>query len=162
MSLETLVAGRYGGTYNSVDVGITEDGYRIQQDSSAFPVNNTDAYGDSMIDFIYRGGNAFMIYNSIAYKAGAITPFWPWGTLGVMFTSAAPLGRLASAVAAAMVITAVANTPAAAAPASVTAPLAILAPNSNLELLYTSKLRTVPTRLQLLPSLNTGTASWFT
>lgn len=125
-------------------------------------INESDAYGQACIDWIYRGGNAFLQFTSRAYKAGVITPFWPWGAMGVMATTAAPVGRLASAVAGAMVITAAANTPAAAAPATLTGAKAILAPNFDGRLLYDSRLRDVPVRMQLLPSDSSGTVTWFT
>lgn len=163
MSLETLVAGRYTNTYNAVDTGITRDGYTLDQGLSAEVIDETDAFGGSVIDYVYRGGNVFLSFVSKAYKAGSITPFWPWATaLGTLLTTAAPLGRLASALAAADVLTAVANTPAAAAPASLTANLAILAPNSSASLLFNSKVREVPVRLQCLPFDATGgTFKWF-
>lgn len=161
MALDTFVAGRYSGTYNAVDVGITDDGYTLQQDLSVEAIDESDAYGGTLIDFIYRGGNAFLRFMSKAYKAGSISPLWPYGALGVGATAAAPIGRLASAIAAAMVLTSTANTPAAAAPASLTGPGSILAPNFSWELLYNSKLRRVPVRLQLLPYLDTGTLRWF-
>jgi len=162
MALDTLIAGRYSGTYNAVDVGITDDGYELEQSSSADMIDSSDAYGDSLLDWVYRGGEVSLSFTSKAYKAGAITPFWPWGAMGVMLTAAAPLGRLASDVAKAMVLTATANTPAAAAPATLTGSLSILSPNSPAKLLYNSKLRQVPIQLSLLPSLNTGTVTWFT
>lgn len=146
-----------------MDVGVTDEGYSLQQDSAASLINNTDAYGDSVIDWIYRGGNVFLQFNSLAAKAGSYSPFWPWGTLGVMFAAASPLGRLASAVAQSMVLSSVASTPAASgafAPNTLTGSLSILAPNNPASLLFNSKLRTVPVRLQLLPSGST-TVSWF-
>jgi len=162
MALETLVAGRYSGTYNSVDVGITETGFEIEQGSKAQLVDETDAYGQSIIDFVYRGGDVYLGFESKAYKAGSLTPFWPWGSLGVMRDDATPIGRLASAVASATVLTSVANTPAAAAPASLTGTLSILAPNSNPKLLYNSKVRNVPVRLILLPYTASTATKWFT
>lgn len=157
------MAGRYSSTLAAVDTGITEGGYELEQGSSAEMIEETDAFGGSAIDGIWRGGNCFMMFDSIAYKAGAITAFWPWGALGTLLTTAAPIGRLMSAVASAHVITAVANTPAAAAPASLTATLAILAPNQSAKLLYNSKVRHVPVRLQYLPFDATGgTFKWFT
>lgn len=162
MALDTIIAGRYSGTFNAVDVGITQNGYELEQGSSAEMVDETDAYGGSAIDAVYRGGNVFLTFESKAYKAGSITPFWPWGALGTMLTAAAPLGRLASAVASAMVISAVAATPAAAAPATLTGPLAILAPNQSARLLYNSKVRNVPVRLQFFPSNSAGTVTWWT
>jgi len=110
----------------------------------------------------FRGGNVSLQFESKAFKAGSITPFWPWGALGVLYTAAAPIARLASNVAQAMVLSSTANTPAAASPASLTGSKAILAPNSSARLLYNSKLRHVPVRLALLPTDSTGTGTHFT
>ena len=133
----------------------------MQQDSSAALVNQTDAFGDSVIDWGYRGGNVFLQFIGKAYKAGAITPFWPWGTLGKLSTASAPIGRLASDVASAMVLTSTAATPAVATPATITASKSILAPNNPATLLYNSELRNVPIRLQLLPYLSSSEYIWW-
>jgi len=163
MALDTFVAGRYTNTYNAVDVGITEAGYELQQDSKQELLDESDAYGNALMDMIYRGGDVFLQYECKAYKAGSTSPFWPWGgaVLGQMLTAAAPIGVLASGVAKATVLTSTANTPAAAAPATLTGSLSILAPNNSAKLLFNSKLRRVPIRLSLLPSLNAGTVTWF-
>jgi hypothetical protein len=80
----------------------------------------------------------------------------------VLLTTAAPLGRLLSDVAVPHVLTSTPNTPAAAAPASVTGVKAILAPNQSARLLFNSKLRKVPVRLQYLPyDAGGGTIKWF-
>lgn len=172
MALEAFVAGRYSNTYNSVDVGISDEGIVLQQDSAWEVINRSDAYGDSLIDGIYRGGNVFLMYDSKAFKAGAITPFWPWGAFGVMQVTGSgpsPLGRLASAVAAATVLTAIAgtayNTTNATAIASLTSSSTILAPNSPARLLFHTRLRQVPVRLVALPyetGTTTVTTKWFT
>ena len=161
MAIDTFIAGRYSGTYNSVDVGITEEGYTLSQDSAAHLINNTDAFGDSIIDWVYRGGNVSLQFEGKAYKAGAITPFWPYAALGKLSTTAAPIGRLASDIALAMVLTAVANTPAAATPATLTGSKSILAPNNPANLLFNSKVRNVPVRLQLLPYASSTDYIWF-
>jgi hypothetical protein len=158
MGLDTFIAGRYSSTYNSVDTGISETGYEIQFESKAREIAESDAYGESIIDIIYRGGNHYCQFTSLAYKAGSTSPFWPWGSLGVMGV----IGRIGSNVASAHVLTAVAGTPAAAAPASVTAAGAILAPNSPARLLFNSVLRTVPVRLLYLPTdVGSGVIKWF-
>lgn len=161
MAIEAPIAGHYNATYNAVGVGYTEAGFELEQTLKQEVVDESDAYGGSTIDYVYRGGDCFLQWDAKVYKAGSYAPFWPWGTLGVMATSAAPIGRLASLVAQAMVLTATANTPAAASPATLTASKAILAPNFNGRLLYNSKLRRVPARLQLLPSEAAGTITWF-
>lgn len=159
MALDTFVAGPYSGTYNAVDVGISENGYELQQESAVQDIAPSDLYGDSVIDSVYRGGNVFMQFEGKAYKAGVITPFWPWAALGVMGT----VGRLASNVAAAQVLTAKAGTSAAASPATLTSTLAMLAANFPARLLYSSVLRTVPVRLRVYPyDSGSGVIKWFT
>lgn len=147
----TIIAGPYTGTYNAVDVGFTLDGFKYSNDYAAEMINQTDLFGEMLIDMIYRGGNARLSYTSRSYKAGSIGPFWPWGALYTMFTTAAPIARTARSVAQAFVLTSVANTPAAATPATLTATKAILAPNTQGELLFDSKIRQVPVSLLLLP-----------
>lgn len=156
----TLIAGPYTATYNAVDVGFTLDGFRYSHEYAAEMINQSDLYGEMLIDLIYRGGNARINYTSRTYKAGSVSPFWPWGSLYTMFTAAAPIARTGRSAAKAFVLTAVANTPAAATPATLTAAKAILAPNSGGELLFDSKVRNVPVQLLLLPyeAVTTGTA----
>lgn len=161
MPLDTFIAGRYSKTYNAVDVGITDDGIRLSVESKLEMIASSDAYGDSAIDGVYRGGDVFLTYTSKAYKAGSITPFWPWAALGQMSTAAAPIGRLATDVAKVSVLTATANTPAATSPATLTADKTILA-MGGAELLYHSKLRQVPIRLQCYPYLSSSNVVWFT
>jgi hypothetical protein len=165
MAIETVVAGAYHGVYNAVDVGYTQNGFEVQFDSFAEEVNETDAYGQTLIDLVYRGGTHYILYESKVFKAGSVTPFWPWGTgLGVLVTPTGPIGRLGSLAAAPFVMTVTPATPADAPTAlidTLTASKAILAPNSNLRLLFTSKVRTVPTRLVCLPTETAGIVTAF-
>lgn len=161
MALDTFIAGAYSASYAAADVGVSRTGYDLQHTPKAEMVDETDAYGLSTVDWIYRGGDAFVNFTSRAYKAGSIAAFWPYGALGVISTSAAPIARLASAIAGAFVLSATANTPAATSPASLTANLALLAPNFDARLLYDSRLRDVPCRLQLLPFSSSG-IKWYT
>ena len=175
MAIETLVAGHYTGTYNAVAFGFSQSGFELTQETKAEVVNQTDAYGDSIIDLVHRGGSVYIMFESKVFKPGAITPFYPWGALGVMYTAAAPLGRLGSAVASSLVLTGVASTPAQSTGgsglnrviASLTASKAILPPDSNLKLLFDSKVRNVPIRLLCLPTddgsgIAQGNGTWFT
>lgn len=162
MAMETFVAGAYGGTYNAVGVGITGGGFEYEQTMKQEVIDESDVHGGTTMDYIYRGGDAYLSFECLGYKAGSTTPFWPWGggSIHVGSTTAAPIGRLASATAQAFVLTATANTPAAAAPATHTGPNAILAPNFNGKLLFHSKLRKVPIRLQYLPYVSGGGFYW--
>ncbi len=162
MALDTFIAGRYSGTVNAIDVGITRNGYRLRQRLRAELLDETDAYGNALIDFVWRGGAVSLLFNSKTYKAGAITPFYMWGSLGVLSNAADPIARLASDEALALVLTATANTPAAAAPATLTASKAITGPDFQGELLYDSRIREVPVELQLLPYTSASNLVWFT
>lgn len=163
MPLDTFVAGSYANTYNAVSVGITEEGMTLEQTLKEEVINESDAYGGATLDYIYRGGDAFLQYDCKAYKAGSVAPFWPWGgAMGQMTSASAVIARLASDVAAATVLSAAALTPAAAAPASITAAKSILAPGFTGRLLYNSKLRRVPVRLQFLPYTSSTNLVWWT
>lgn len=173
MALDAFVAGRYLGTYNAVDVGSTDEGYEIQQESAWENITPSDAWGDSIVDGVYRGGNVHIQFLSKAFKAGSTTPFWPWETIGVMQTyggaAVTPIGRLASAVAQAMALTNVPgtayNTTGALVIATLTATKSILAAGFSANILFNSKLRKVPVRLMCLPTEATVSSAtkttWF-
>ena len=153
MALGVLVAGAYTGTWNSVALGLTRTGFTIANTTKAEIINETDGYGLTTIDWIYRGMDVFCQYNCREYKAGPIGAFWPWGgnQMGRVVTAAVPIGSLASGAAKPFVLTVTANTPAAGAPATITGLLSLLAPNFDAQLLYDSRLREVPIRMQFLP-----------
>ena len=103
-------------------------------------IAETDAWGLSVIDSVWRGGNCFLQFTSKAYKQGSLAAFWPYGgaknangVLGVLVddTIAAPnkvpIATLASGLAKTFILTATAGTPAASAPATLTATQALLA-----------------------------------
>ncbi len=174
MALETMVAGRYAATYATVDTGITREGYELTLDSEMEDIGETDAWGQSVIDGVWRGGNCFLQFVSIAYKAGSLAAFWPYGgaanaagAIGILVDDTVsapnklPIGTLASSVAKALVLTAAAGTPAAAAPATLTATYALLAKNNNGRILFNSKLRDVPVRLRLYPYTVSSVTKFF-
>lgn len=157
---ETLIAGQYTCTYSGTAMGIMEGDSgvpTIENTNHGEPVNNTDAYGKSTIDGIYQGGDYFAQFMCMEYKAGSIAAFWPFGALGVMGV----IARLYYDMAAALVLTAVAGTPAATSPATLTATKSILAMGFNGRLLFGPTLRKVPIRLQLLPFTSSG-VKWLT
>lgn len=148
MTIATLIGGRYSSTLNSADLGITETGYEIVLVPKAELISQSDAYGDTLIDFFFRGCDVSCIFDSLEYKTGPVTAAWPWGTLGAMGI----IGRLGSGIATSHVMTSTAGTPAVASPTSLTGARAILSPGFNVALLFNSKLRKVPVRFDYLPS----------
>lgn len=175
MALDQFVAGRYSGAYNLLDVGITRDGYLLTLDSEMEDIGETDAWGLTVIDGLWRGGNCFIQFTSVAYKAGSLAAFWPYGgavnangVLGVLVdgTIAAPnqlpIARLASDIAKPLVLTSTAGTPAAANPATLTATAALLSKNNNGRVMFNSKLRDVPVRLRCYPFTSGNITRFFT
>lgn len=160
-NIGTYIDGAYTGTFNAVAIGPTENGWRLRKSMSGQAIDESDQFGNTLIDFFYRGGSCRISCDAQEYKAGTIAPFWPWGAMGQVITSANPIGIRASDVAKALVLTSTANTPAAAAPASITANYSIMAMGQDVNLDYHSRLRTVPIILQLLPYVSSSNTVWF-
>lgn len=159
MAIETVVAGAYTGTWNSIAIGMTRNGFTLSAEGKQEVINQTDLYGDTIIDLVYRGRDTYLEWVAKVWRNASPTLWWPWGaTIGTIWTVAAPIARLGSAVAQSLVLTAVANTPAASKPATLTASKAILAPGFNASLLFDSRCRDVPLRMLALPTDDAVTA----
>ena len=158
MALDTFIAGAHTATWNAVALGVTQKGYEIQVTTKAELINETDVYGLSTIDWVYRGLNCFAAWISRAWKAGPKAALWPYGggALGVIASAAAPIGRLASDIAQALVFTSTAATPAVSDPATLTASKALLVPDFDVKWVFDSRLRDIPMRMQLLPYSSTN------
>lgn len=163
MPLGVLVAGRYSCTYNSVDVGFSRQGFELSFQFKQEEINESDLYGLSLIDCVLRGADVSLTAVLREYKAGSLACLWPLGggTLGRIASAAVPIGSLATNLAAPLVLTSTANTPAAASPASLTAPLSFMAPNYNPRILFDSRLREVPIQQHFFPSVSGGNLSAF-
>lgn len=147
-----FIAGKYDVTYGGTTVGQT-DGVRIGWRMHGQPVTG-DNFGDSVQDFIYRGADVWISMVLMEYnQAQAREAFWPYAVdggepdLGLTGT----IGRLNSGLTQALVLTALAGTPAAASPATITVDKAILAPGHQIQLLLDPNLRTVPIRFNCVP-----------
>jgi len=168
------IAGPYVWTFNNRVVGVTENGFRLSLSGRGDPVMG-DNLGDSIQDFVYRGGNvsvegvlqewdvALNGPPNPAAKSNVNTAsiFWPWATLG----STGQIGRLASLVAAPLVGNPCPGTTAATATQTViTLTYAVLPPDYDVAQLFAARLRNVPIRLQALPYpvVDSGSETWFT
>jgi hypothetical protein len=151
VALGTFIDGAYTATLNAVALGITDEGYMLQWEPHHELINKSDVYGDALLDLIYRGTDWYFQSEFMEYKAGPLNASYPWGALGVQGI----IGRLGSDVGTSLVLTSTTGTPAVATPATLTATKTILAPNSNPMAQFTSRLRTLPVRLVLLP-VDTG------
>lgn len=81
-----FVAGHYTGTYNSLDVGTTEQGFMIDPVFHREDIR-TDDFGDTIVDGIYRGYNLRISFELIRWSAAARD--------ALMFPFDATLGTLA-------------------------------------------------------------------
>ncbi len=146
-----FLAGQYTGTYtapagSALSIGQTAAGLTIEHQVFAKPVTG-DTFADTPQDGIFRGMAMFASYTLIEHNAaGAAGLLWPYGS---SYLTQGVVGRLLSAMAGSLVMTAVAGTPAASAPASQTHPKAILAEGFPVGILYAPDLRVVPMRQRL-------------
>jgi hypothetical protein len=162
MAIVAPVAGAYTGTWNAVALNYTRQGFNIGMVQKAERVEETDLYGETLIELIYRGAAVTVDTICKVYANALRAVFWPWtGTLGAVYTAALPIAQLGSAQTAALVLTSVANTPAASTPATLTVGKAILSPGQNMAIIFNSMLREVPMRWDALLSDAAGTGSLF-
>jgi hypothetical protein len=154
---ETIIDGQYTVTLAATTLGImkADDGVpTLEPNIKAQPIAGTDAYGDTTIDAVWRGADWYCSMICMEYRAGVLTALWPFsatmGRLGV-------IGRLFYDMSSALVLTAVAGTPAATSPASLTASKAIIAPGFSNRLTFGPLVRTVPLRFLLLPYIVSST-----
>lgn len=172
MALGAFVAGRYSSTYtapagSAVDMGITDQGWEIEAAAASQLIGETDSDGEGVIDGIYRGlSNVFIQGNGLEWTAGMLRACFPYGAAvpasGVGYIGPGVVGRLNSAVAGIIVLSATSGTPAAAAPASITATYCIVAEGFPVKMLFNSKLRTLPGRWRVLAYDASGTRKHMT
>lgn len=157
----SFISGAYNVTYNASTLGQIENGITLEAIIHGEVIRG-DYLSQSIQDAVYQGGDLYFNMILLEYNAAAAkSAFWPMdATLGTVGT----VGKLFSSFAKALVLTAVANTPAVASPASLTAPKTVLAPGYPINLLFAPALRRVPLRLLVLPSQDDPAAhieSWF-
>lgn len=109
-----------------------------------------DNFAEAPQDAVFRGIAVFTQMTLLEYNAaGAASAFWPYGST---YLTGGVIGRLDSALAGSMILTALAGTPAAAAPATITMLLSILAEGFPVSLLYAPELREIPIRQRVYPN----------
>lgn len=147
----SFIAGQYTATWNSLALGQTADGFRLSHSFFKRLITG-DSYAQAPQDGIYQGAECFLACRLIAYNSAALpTVMWPYAStfldMGVIGVT-----DVGSTKAKSLVLTAIAGTPAAAAPATLTLTLAILAEGFPVELLFAPDLREVPLRMRVYPS----------
>lgn len=146
----SFIAGKYSLTLGGSTVGQTADGIRLSH-SFFKRIITGDNFADTPQDAIFRGAELFAAYRLLEYNAtSAREAFFPYGS--DYLTMDTVIGTLDSANASQLVLTALAGTPAASTPATVTLPLAILAEGFETELLFAPDLREIPIRQRVYPN----------
>ena len=163
MALGTFVPGEYVFSHGGNALGLIQsDGPRLKFTPHSRPVSDTAIYGDTKIDGIYRGQDVQVLVTFKEWTAIIRTAIWPYGAAGFDGTLG-QIGRLDSALASVILLTAASNSPAAAAnsPATLQANLGIIAPENEIDILMGPDERNIPVLFDLLPYDASGTIRHF-
>ncbi len=150
------VSGAYIGTYNDVALGTqNDDGFILRGDYTGQEVNQSDAYGMTLVEAIYRGLNWRLRFRGLEFnKPGILASAQAFGAAGIANLSFQPtlenIGNRYSLFAKTLILNAILGNPPTV-PNKLTALSAIVAPQSNVEYLMTSKVREAPFEMVLLP-----------
>lgn len=148
---EALVTGPYTCTWNAVALGVFQgdnDVPTIAKQLRGRKIESSDYWGMTPMDEIHLGA-AYFFYGVLMEYSKALPIIEPFTTtLGLEI---GVIGVLKRSLSKALVLTAVAGTTAATAPASLTASKTILATDHETRLAFGPVLRTVPIKLDLFP-----------
>lgn len=151
------ISGPYTATWNGFSLGTqNDDGYVLSGTFQGQEVNATDAYGMTLVEAIWRGLNWRLRFRGLEFnRPGILNAIQAFGATGVAATSFTPrldhIGNRYSAFAQTLILTAIITTNPPTMPQTLTALSAIVAPQSNVEYLMTSKVREAPFEMVLLP-----------
>lgn len=147
-----FIAGGYTATWNSQALGQAAAGYRLSHEVFRRLVRG-DTYAETPQDGIYRGAEVSLAFTMIEYDAAGLQGIkWPYNVSTKWTVGTVGRADVAGSLAKALVLTAVAGTPAAATPATLTLTLSILHENFPVEVLFAPDLREIPLRMRVYPS----------
>ncbi len=151
------VSGPYTATWNGFALGTqNDDGYVLRGTFQGQEINLSDAYGMTLVEAIWRGLNWRLAFRGLEFnKPGILASMQAFGSTGAPSTTFTPtlarIGDLYSRYSQALVLTAILGAYPPTMPISLTALSAIVAPQTNVEYLMTSKMREAPFEMVLLP-----------
>lgn len=151
------VSGPYIGTWNGSALGTqNDDGFVLTGAYTGQEVNQTDAYGMTLVEAIWRGLNWRVRFRGMEFnKPGMLQAIQAFGSSGNAATTFTPtlqsVGDRYSKFSQPLVLTSVLGAYPPTMPSTLTALSAIVAPQSNVEYLMTSKVREAPFEMVLLP-----------
>ena len=147
-------SGPYVGLWAALPLGtLSDDGYAVSCTLAGQEVNETDAFGMTLVEAIYRGQNWRCRLRGLEWKTGLLAilqMFGMSGAAGTITPFLANIGDRWTKYCAPLVLTAILGNPPTT-PQSFTATNAGFAPNSQSEFMMTSKVRELPLELVLLP-----------
>jgi hypothetical protein len=168
MALGTFAPGVHAATFNGQDCGLTtSQGWRLRYRPSVKKIQDTNAYGDTLIDGIFRGYQGVQLLVTfkewIAAVKAAINPYGTAVGGNMTFDGIqGQIGLLSSDLAKVLILTAQANSPAAATGTTpLTANKAILSPENDVEILFGPDERDIPVVFDLLLYDDSGTKRFF-
>lgn len=160
------VSGPYIGLWNGAALGTqNDDGFVLSGTYQGQEINQSDAYGMTLMEAIWRGLNWRLRLRGLEFnKPGILASLQAFGASGNSSTTFTPvlqsIGDRYSKFSQTLLLTAVLGAYPPTMPATLTALSAIVAPQSSVEYLMTSKVREAPFEFVLLPySAVAGTAN---
>ncbi len=151
------VSGPYTATWNGYLLGTqNDDGFVLTGSYQGQEVNASDAYGMTLVEAIHRGINWRLRLRGLEWnKPGILASMQAFGSSGNPDTTFTPtlanIGNRYTAFAQTLVMNAILGAYPPTIPRTLTASSAIVAPQSNVEYLMTSKVREAPFEMVLLP-----------
>lgn len=150
------ISGPYTGVWNTRALGTqNDDGFVLAGAFAGQEISASDAFGMTLVEAIWRGLNWRVRFRGLEFnKPGILASMQAFGSTGDSATTLTPtlanIGDRMSKFAQALVLSAILGNPPTM-PQSLTALNAVVAPNSNVEYLMTSKAREAPFEMVLLP-----------
>ncbi len=149
------VSGPYIGTWSALPLGTqSDDGFELQCTLQGQEVNESDAFGMTLVEAIYRGMNWRCRLRGLEWnKTGLLSILQMFGTTTANSTLIPALGNIGdrwTKFSQALVLTAILGNPPTV-PQTITATNAAFAPNSQSAFNLTSKVREMPLEMVLIP-----------
>jgi hypothetical protein len=158
--LGTFGIGQYSATFNANAMGLTtSEGVKVRYRPSVQKINNTNLYGDTLIDGIYRGIEGVQILMTAKeWKTAVFAAIWPFGGGTTFDGTLGTVGALISSKALTLVLSAVTGTPAYTnGPVTLTAVGAILSGDNDIEFMMGPTEREIPIVFDCLLTATGGT-----
>ena len=143
------------GTWNALPLGTQgDDGFELRCTLAGQEIAESDAYGLTLTEGIYRGQNWRLIMRGLEWnKTGLLSILQMFGQSGANTTLTPVLSNIGdrwTKYCLPLVLTAILGNPPTI-PQTLTATNAGFAPNSQSSMLFTSKMREMPLELVLIP-----------